>query len=136
MTTETYPQTPASPATPAAIVYFDGGCPTCSREISFYQRQPGADNISWVDLTTCSDAALPAGVLRQAAMARFHVATAAGITHGAAGFLALWRALPRFRLIGRLLSIPPLPWLLERAYRVFLRIRPTRKLADCDICVK
>lgn len=121
---------------PLATVYFDGGCPICSREISFYRRQPGADKISWVDLTTCPDSALPQGISRQTAMARFHVATAAGITSGAAGFLVLWRALPRFRWIGRLLSLPPLPWILERGYRIFLRVRPTRKLDDCDVCVK
>jgi len=68
MTTEMYIESTASPL---AIVYFDGGCPICSREISFYQRQSGADQIAWVDLTTCPDSALPNGVSRQAAMARF-----------------------------------------------------------------
>jgi len=121
---------------PETAVYFDGGCPICSREIGFYQRQRGADAIAWVDITRCDDAALPTGVSRSAAMARFHVTTPNGIKDGAAGFLALWRELPRFRLIAQLLSNPPLPWLLERGYRLFLRIRPTRKLADCDICVK
>jgi predicted DCC family thiol-disulfide oxidoreductase YuxK len=133
MTTETRIETTTSPL---ATVYFDGGCPICSREIGFYQRLSGADRIAWVDLTTCPDSALPQGISRQTAMARFHVATAAGITSGAAGFLVLWRALPRFRWIGRLLSLPPLPWILERGYRIFLRVRPTRKLDDCDVCVK
>ena len=125
-----------TPILTTATVYFDGGCPLCSREIAFYQRQSGAGSLAWLDLTTCEDAALPNGLSRQQALARFHVQTADGISHGAAGFLALWRALPRFRLIGRLLSIPPMPWVLERGYRIFLRIRPTRKLADCDVCVK
>jgi len=58
------------------------------------------------------------------------------INSGAAAFLALWGQLPRLRLIAGLLSIPPLSWLLERGYRVFLRIRPTRKLADCDVRIK
>jgi len=88
MTTEMYIESTASPL---AIVYFDGGCPICSREISFYQRQSGADQIAWVDLTTCPDSALPNGVSRQAAMARFHVQTAAGLAHGAAGFHFLAR---------------------------------------------
>jgi predicted DCC family thiol-disulfide oxidoreductase YuxK len=123
-------------ATQTVAVYFDGGCPICSREIGFYQRQAGADAIQWVDITRCGDDALPTGVSRATAMARFHVRTADGLRDGAAAFIALWQALPRFRLIGRILSIPPLPWLLERGYRLFLVIRPTRKLDDCDICVK
>ncbi|MFM7459253.1 MAG: thiol-disulfide oxidoreductase DCC family protein [Burkholderiales bacterium] len=125
-----------SSPSPLATVYFDGGCPICSREIGFYRHQPGADQVSWIDLTTCPDNVLPPGISRQAAMARFHVQTADGIFDGAAGFLALWRQLPRFRLLGRLLSIPPLPWILEFGYRIFLRIRPTRKLDDCDVCIK
>jgi predicted DCC family thiol-disulfide oxidoreductase YuxK len=129
-------ETSLPPAASAVAVYFDGGCPICSREIGFYQRQAGADSINWVDVNRCSENALPDGVSRTAAMARFHVRTADGITDGAAAFIALWKALPRFRLIGRLLSVPPMPWLLERGYRIFLRIRPTRKLAACDTCVK
>lgn len=120
----------------ATVVYFDGGCPICSREIGFYQRQRGADTIAWIDITRCDEAALPTGVSRAAAMARLHVATAGGIKDGAAAFLALWGQLPPFRLLAQLLSIPPLPWLLERGYRVFLRIRPTRKLVDCNVCIK
>jgi predicted DCC family thiol-disulfide oxidoreductase YuxK len=34
-------------------VYYDGACPVCSREMGFYQRQAGADDIQWVDVATC-----------------------------------------------------------------------------------
>ncbi len=58
-------------------------------------------------------------------MARFHVRLGSGeVVSGAAAFIALWRATPRFRLLGRIASIPPLPWLLEGAYRGFLKLRP------------
>ncbi len=129
-------QTFVTAATPTTTVFFDGGCPICSREIAFYQKQSGADAVAWVDITRCQDDSLPQGVTRSAAMARFHVQTGSGLHHGAAAFIALWKSLPRFRFAGKFLSIPPLPWLLERAYRVFLIIRPTRKIDDCDICVK
>jgi predicted DCC family thiol-disulfide oxidoreductase YuxK len=107
----------------ASAVYYDGACPVCTREIGFYQRQEGADDISWVDVTRCDANALPAGVSREAALARFHVVSNAGITDGAPAFIALWRALPRFRFIGRLLSIPPIPTLLNLAYAAFLQVR-------------
>lgn len=111
----------------ATTVYFDGACPVCSREIAFYQRQSGGEDIAWVDVTRCGASSLPFGVTRETAMARFHVQSNGALDDGAAAFLALWRALPGFRWIGRLLSVPPLPWLLERGYRLFLKIRARAK---------
>ncbi|MCU0884459.1 MAG: DCC1-like thiol-disulfide oxidoreductase family protein [Beijerinckiaceae bacterium] len=81
--------------------------------------RPAFENIA-------ADAAvLPEGVSREAALARFHVRLGSGeVVSGAAAFIALWRATPRFRLLGRVASVPPLPWLLERAYGLFLKVRP------------
>jgi predicted DCC family thiol-disulfide oxidoreductase YuxK len=119
------PPTIADPAA-ACAVYFDGACPVCSREIALYQRMTDGrpDRPEFVDVTRVDEASLP-GISREAALARFHVRTAEGeVLSGAAAFLALWRATPRLRLIARMLSVPPLPWLLEGAYRGFLRARP------------
>lgn len=43
---------------------------------------------------------------------------------GAAAFVAMWRVLPSLRLLAAVASAPPLLWLLERAYRLFLILRP------------
>ncbi|NJR72194.1 MAG: DUF393 domain-containing protein [Gammaproteobacteria bacterium] len=103
----------------AVSVFYDGACPVCTREIGFYQRQDGAGDINWVDVSRCNEATLPTGVTREAALARFHVVSPAGMTNGAPAFIALWRALPRFRLMGRVLSAPPIPTLLDWAYAGF-----------------
>ena len=115
-----------SPQTVAALtVYFDGACPVCSREIAAYRRQVGADQCIWVDASVCPDAALGTGLTRETALARFHVRRADGVlVTGMGGFVALWRALPRFAWLGRLAAIGPMPRLLEMAYRVFLTVRP------------
>ncbi len=115
-----------TPAPSACTVYYDGDCPVCAREIALYRRlcasapvPPAFENVS------AEGCALPDGLTREKALARFHVRLASGeLVSGAAAFIALWRATPRFRLIGRLASIPPLPWLLELAYRGFLKVRP------------
>lgn len=36
---------------PKPIVYYDGGCPVCRREIGFYQTCPGAEHIAWQDIS-------------------------------------------------------------------------------------
>lgn len=105
-------------------VYFDGACPVCSREIAVYRRQPGAESCTWVDVTRCDDSELGAGLTRDAALKRLHVRQADGrLVHGALGFAALWSALPRTALLGRVASLPPVAAVLELAYRAFLGLR-------------
>jgi 3-demethoxyubiquinol 3-hydroxylase len=110
----------------AACVFYDGGCPVCSREIALYQRlsEGQADRPAFENIVA-DGAALPDNVSREDAMGRFHVRLGSGeVVSGAAAFIALWRATPRFRLLGRIASVPPAPWLLEQAYRGFLKVRP------------
>jgi predicted DCC family thiol-disulfide oxidoreductase YuxK len=115
---------------PPLTVYFDGGCPVCSREIALYRRQPGAAGIAWVDATTCPVSALGAGLDRESALRRLHVRTADGqLSSGAVAFTALWRQLPRTAWIGRLLSRGPLPAILEAGYRLLLLVRRTWRRA-------
>lgn len=105
-------------------VYFDGGCPVCSREIAMYQRQPGADGLRWVDVAHCDASELGAGLSRDAAMARLHMRRADGqLISGAEAFTTLWRALPQWAWLGRWLGWAPMLWLLEAGYRFFLVLR-------------
>jgi predicted DCC family thiol-disulfide oxidoreductase YuxK len=101
-------------------VYYDGGCPVCSREIAFYRSRQGAVGFEWVDVTR-SDAELGPGLTPEAALARLHVRTSSGtLLSGAQAFAAMWRMMPGFRWLGWLLSIPPFGTLAEWAYRGFL----------------
>ena len=105
-------------------VYFDGGCPVCSREISFYQRQRGADRIRWVNLAQCADSELGAGLDRAAAYARLHARWPDGqLVSGARAFAALWQTLPAFSLPGRIAGLPGVVHGLECGYRGFLKLR-------------
>jgi predicted DCC family thiol-disulfide oxidoreductase YuxK len=104
-------------------VFYDGGCPVCSREIAFYKARPGADGFEWVNVAG-GCAALGPGLTREAALARMHVRLADGtLLSGAAAFAAMWRQMPGFRWLGALLAIPPFGWFAEIGYRVFLLCR-------------
>ncbi|MCA1925130.1 MAG: DUF393 domain-containing protein [Thiobacillus sp.] len=112
------------PAAPRLIVYYDGGCAVCSREIGFYQRLRGADRLDWVDAARCDSAALGADLPRAAALARLHVRGTDGrLFSGARAFATLWSALPGTRILGRIAGWPGVVHVLEWGYRGFLRVR-------------
>jgi predicted DCC family thiol-disulfide oxidoreductase YuxK len=106
-------------------VFYDGTCPICEREISFYRCRQGADEVSWVDVRGSSDDEVAPGLSRNRALARFHVMHPAGTyVSGGRAFADLWSVLPGFRAWGRLFQYRPLTWVLNRAYDLFLGIRP------------
>jgi predicted DCC family thiol-disulfide oxidoreductase YuxK len=104
-------------------VFYDGGCPVCSREIAFYRKRPGADALDWVDVQR-AESPLGTGLSREAAMARMHVRLADGtLLSGAAAFAAIWRNMPGLQWLGRGLQVPLFGAIAELAYRIFLRVR-------------
>jgi len=105
-------------------IYYDGSCPLCRREIALYRRLPAARRLHWQDVS--QGEGLGEGLSCEMAMRRFHVRDNHGrLFSGGAAFARLWRALPGWRVAGWLFALPPLSWLLEGTYRVFLRGRPS-----------
>ncbi len=117
-----------SPPTPPALtVLYDGACPLCRREIGVYRGLDPLQSDTPLCFADVSNAALPlpAGTTREQLMARFHVQRPDGeLLSGAQAFLALWAALPGWRWLAFAGRLPGAVWLMERAYRMFLRWRP------------
>ena len=106
-------------------VFYDGACPLCQREIGFYRRRRGANNIHWVDVSHTANETIAPGLNRFQALERFHVRRSDGkLVSGVTAFAELWLALPGFRRFGWFLTAPPIVWVLDHCYDVFLRIRP------------
>lgn len=106
-------------------VLYDGACPLCSREIAWYLGQTASESIRWVDLARCEQSDLPQGIRREVALRRFHVLKADGhAVTGTAAFLRLWAAYSRLARQVRLARLPGVLPLMERGYRLFLRLRP------------
>ena len=78
--------------------------------------------IRFVDLQTADAAECPRD--RAQMLARFHASEAGIILSGAAAFAAMWRAIPLLRPVGLAARNPWVLAVLERAYRLFLRVRP------------
>ena len=113
------------PSSPDLTVFYDGSCPLCSREIAVYSRRDTAGRIHWADVSSCFPQALPEGLTRQDALARFHVQRADGaLISGAGAFAELWMRTPGFRWFGRIARLPVIHGVLDRTYGIFLDWRP------------
>jgi predicted DCC family thiol-disulfide oxidoreductase YuxK len=106
---------------PSVTVWYDSACPLCIREIALMRRLDWLGRIAFVDAVN-EDNCCP--IDRAEVLARFHAMENGRLLSGAAAFAAMWRAIPLLQPLGLFARLPGALWLLERAYRGFLRIRP------------
>jgi predicted DCC family thiol-disulfide oxidoreductase YuxK len=110
------------------IVWYDGACPMCMREIALMRRLDVRRSIDFLDIAP-ADAVCPLD--RQLMLARFHASEDGVILSGAAAFAAMWRAIPLLKPLGLIARNAFVLGLLERLYNRFLMIRPRlHKLLD------
>ena len=112
------------------IVWHDGACPLCRREIALMRQLDRRGTIEFIDVVGASPAACP--IDRAALLARFHASEDGRLLSGAAAFAAMWRAMPLLRPLGLAARSPWVLARLERLYVAFLRVRPRlqRPLTD------
>ncbi|MCP4596286.1 thiol-disulfide oxidoreductase DCC family protein [Neptuniibacter sp.] len=87
------------------IVFYDGSCPLCKKEISHYIKLDKAENLIWCDIS--NDVALLDyyGISYDQAMKRLHAVSYEGkIVIGVDAFLMLWLQLPYYRYLSRTLK--------------------------------
>ena len=110
------------------IVWYDGACPLCIREIALMRRLDTRRTIDFLDIAP-ADAVCPLD--RELMLARFHASEDGVILSGAAAFAAMWRAIPVLKPLGFIARNTLVLKLLERLYNRFLIIRPRlQKLLD------
>jgi predicted DCC family thiol-disulfide oxidoreductase YuxK len=107
------------------VLYFDGACPVCAREIAHYRQQAGSESIVWVNAATCSPELLGSDLSRADALARLHLRRPDGsLVSGAAAFVGIWQHLPRWAWLARCFRSGLALHALDLAYRAFLKVRP------------
>ena len=109
------------------LVWFDGACPLCRREIAWMRRLDRRNAIAFVDVSRAAaapDSAAACPIDRSALLARFHALEDGEVVSGAAAFAAMWRAVPLLRPLGLAARNRLVLAGLERLYGVFLRVRP------------
>jgi predicted DCC family thiol-disulfide oxidoreductase YuxK len=87
-------------------VLYNGSCPICSKEIEHYQRYSEGEGlpIAYDDLMT--EAREGWTIDENSAAKALRVRRGDQVLVGVDAFLALWEALPRYRLLARLVRLP------------------------------
>ena len=102
-------------------VFYDGNCPICRFEVSFYERRDRSELIQWRDIAVLSDAELPSAKSRCQLLGKFHTLDAQGNWYvGVDAFHAIWRRLPFFRRLAWTFNTPGLRHAANFGYRLFL----------------
>ena len=104
------------------IVWHDGACPLCQREIAMMRRLDRRGAIDFIDVASMDNLACP--VDRSVLLARFHAREGERLLSGAAAFAAMWRAIPVLRPLGLIARNTIVLAVLERLYVAFLKARP------------
>ena len=87
-------------------VLFNGSCPICSKEIEHYQRYSEGEGlpIAYDDLMT--EARERWAIDEDSAAMALRVRRGDEVLVGVEAFLALWEAMPRYRVLARLVRLP------------------------------
>lgn len=101
-------------ATERTEVLFNADCPICNWEVGVYKKHAPPD-LEFVPITAAR--ARDLGLSMDEAARALHLRRGGQRVAGVAAFLDLWAHIPRYRLLARVLSWPPLRLLAEIAYR-------------------
>jgi len=115
------------------VVFYDGGCPVCRREISHYRHLDRQRRIDWHDISAQPEALEHVGLEFEQAMRRFHVVDPEGMLRsGAEAFIVVWQQLPGWRWLARAVRALRLTPVLEWGYAKWAE-RRWRRLQRCEV---
>lgn len=116
---------------PRTVIFYDGGCPLCRREIDHYRKLDRTRRVDWVDITRDRRRLGALNIGYRQAMQRLHAQTPEGrVVDGVTAFVAVWQELPYYRWLARLVRATRLIRPLDVVYRWFARRRYRRRCRD------
>ena len=98
-------------------VYFNNSCKICKTEIDLYKKE-NIEEIDWIDITNNNSAELETSKDKKQLLRRLHVKDGDKIIQGAAAFLIVWKKIPKYRILYRILKLPIIFNLFSLFYEV------------------
>lgn len=118
-------------------VYYDGLCIACSREITHYKTQIGAENIEFIDICASGFKPEREGLDPIQVHKEMHVRRSDGsLATRVDAFIVIWETLPKFHFLARIARYQIIRGTLGIGYSMFAKIRPwlprKTKTNDCQ----
>ena len=85
-------------------VYFNNSCNICRAEINLYKKER-IEGIDWVDITHNKKAQEETKKEDKSLLRRLHVKKDGKVYEGAEAFLLIWKKIPKYRLLFKVLSL-------------------------------
>ena len=86
-------------------MYFNNSCKICRTEINLYKKQNIKD-IEWVDITDNETAEIETQKDAKSLLRRLHIKDGENIIEGAEAFLLIWKNIPKYRFLYKILKKP------------------------------
>ena len=113
-------------------VFFNNSCSICRAEINLYKKEQ-VEGIDWVDITHNKKAEAETKKKDKSLLRRLHVKKDGKIYEGAEAFLLIWKKIPKYRFLFKILSLPIIFNLFSMLYEVaafFLYLKNKKQLKN------
>ena len=113
-------------------IFFNNSCSICRSEINVYKKQ-GIKQLEWIDITNNKGAERDAQKTNKDLLRRLHVKSEGKVYSGAKAFIILWNRMPKFKLLGKILSLPIIFHIFSLLYEIvafFLYLKNRKQLKN------
>ena len=113
-------------------VYFNNSCKICKAEIDLYKKEK-IQEIDWVDITNNYMAEKETFRNSKELLRRLHVKDGEKVVQGAEAFLLLWKKIPKYRFLYKILKLPIIFSLFSFFYEIvafFLYLKNKKQLRN------
>ncbi|MEJ6476358.1 DUF393 domain-containing protein [Pseudoalteromonas piscicida] len=119
------------------IVFYDGNCPLCRKEMDALKRVDHADKVELVDIHSNRFECEFTEITKQDAMEKLHAYNESGeLIFGLDVTVAVWKAVGKHRWLS-LLRLPGIRWVADKAYLFFaahrMKISKLLMPSQCNI---
>ena len=102
-------------------VFFNNSCSICRAEINHYKKQSDS-RIEWIDITNNLEAQKLTSKSYEQLIKKIHVVEGKRIIEGAEAFLIIWKNLPRYRFLEKIIKQPIIFFCFKKIYTVAAKI--------------
>lgn len=114
---------------PKTIVFFDGSCPLCRKEIAHYSALDRSGKCDWRDLNKEREMLDALGISYIEAMRQLHVLDKnVHLKKGVSAFITIWSELPGYRWLAAIVRLVGASPALEHLYARFAAARMRQRM--------